>query len=116
MSFYLAIEPLLQGLSSELTGMKYSLGNTYKMITSFFSNPGPSGLTELQSACCGGGKFNAQLECNRTAAVCGNRDKYLFWDQYHPTQAASALAAETLYDGTTEFVTPINFKQLVEAC
>ncbi|KAK9165007.1 hypothetical protein Scep_000198 [Stephania cephalantha] len=111
--FYSAIGPMLQNLKSKLTQMQYALANTYKM-SAVFSNPS-SGLAELKNACCGGGKFNGQQLCLPNAAVCLNRDKYLYWDQYHPTQAAAAIAANTLYSGTTEFVTPINFKQLFEA-
>ncbi|KAF9621490.1 hypothetical protein IFM89_021794 [Coptis chinensis] len=51
----------------------------------------------------------------RSAKLCSNRDEYLFWDLYHPTQAAAKLAARTLYEGGPEFVTPINFKELAEA-
>ncbi|KAK9129333.1 hypothetical protein Sjap_009820 [Stephania japonica] len=113
-SFYSAIVPMLQNLSSELTGMKYSLGNVYHMMMNYLNNPSPSGPTELRRACCRGGKLNAELQCNEKALVCKNRDKYLFWDAFHPSQAAAAIAVETLYNGTTEFVTPINLKQLIE--
>ncbi|KAK9164635.1 hypothetical protein Syun_005537 [Stephania yunnanensis] len=113
-SFYSAIEPMLQNLSTELVGMKYSLGNAYQMMMSYFNEPSPSGPTELQTACCGGGKFNGQQPCDGNATVCEDRDKYVFWDLFHPTRATAALAIEAFYSGTTEFVTPINLQQLIE--
>ncbi|KAK9164636.1 hypothetical protein Syun_005538 [Stephania yunnanensis] len=113
-SFHSAIVPMLQNLSSELTGMKYALGNVYHMMMNYLNNPSPSGPTELRCACCGGGKLNAEKQCDAKATVCKNRDKYLFWDAFHPSQAAATIPVETLYNGTTEFVTPINLKQLNE--
>ncbi|KAF9621488.1 hypothetical protein IFM89_021792 [Coptis chinensis] len=112
--FFLSIGTLLQQLSSELKDMKYSLGNTYDMVSFLLNNPLPISK-EVRSACCGSGKFNGEDKCNPTAQLCPNRDEYLFWDLHHPTQAAAQLAVLTLYEGGPEFVAPINFKELVEA-
>ncbi|KAK9165010.1 hypothetical protein Scep_000201 [Stephania cephalantha] len=68
-SFYSAIVPMLQNLSSELTGMKYALGNVYHMMMNYLNNPSPSGPTELRRACCGGGKLNAEKQCDAKATV-----------------------------------------------
>ncbi|KAF9621489.1 hypothetical protein IFM89_021793 [Coptis chinensis] len=113
--FFVSIQALLQQLSSEYKDMKYSLGNAYEMVTSFMENPLPIKIKELKTACCGGGDFNGEVPCSPSAKVCSNREEYLFWDLYHPTQAAAEVAALTLYGGGLKFVTPINFKQLAEA-
>jgi phospholipase/lecithinase/hemolysin len=69
----------------------------------------------VEAACCGTGKLNAENFCKPDANLCSNRDQYLFWDQFHPTQAAYKLAAVTLYSGGPQFVSPINFAQLAKA-
>jgi len=46
------------------------------------------------------------------ANLCKNRDDFLFWDWFHPTEKASELAAVTLFTGGKEFVSPKNFGQL----
>ncbi|XP_077246115.1 GDSL esterase/lipase At4g28780-like [Tasmannia lanceolata] len=112
--YYSSLRTLLQTLSSELPGMKYSLGNAYKMVINFMDDPMAFGFKEIRSACCGSGEFNGENICTTNATLCTNRHEYLFWDLFHPTQAASKLAAETLYSGSTAFVRPINFKQLAD--
>lgn len=68
----------------------------------------------MDTACCGFGVLNAEHPCNATANLCSNRGKYMFWDEFHPTHAAARLAAQTLFAGPPEFVTPINFSQLAK--
>lgn len=71
-------------------------------------------FTVLDYACCGGGPFGAD-GCNSSATVCQNRSNYLFWDDYHPTNAATGVAANMMFGDTTGlFVHPINVQQLVE--
>ncbi|KAL8032370.1 hypothetical protein ABFX02_13G091500 [Erythranthe guttata] len=36
--------------------------------------------------------------CIRGSAVCSNRDEYLFWDAFHPTEAANLISAKIVYD------------------
>lgn len=74
-----------------------------------------SDFTEVETACCGAGKFNGESFCEPKANLCLNREEYLFWDLFHPTQAASKLAALTLFGGPPRFVAPINFSQLAIA-
>ncbi|KAK8699140.1 hypothetical protein V6N13_115234 [Hibiscus sabdariffa] len=70
-------------------------------------------FTDAKSACCG----NSTSFCTRVATLSPNSQKYLFWDLYHPTQAASKMVVSILYayGGEPEYVTPINFSQLAEA-
>ncbi|KAK1296622.1 GDSL esterase/lipase [Acorus calamus] len=106
---------VLRELQSTLPGMKYSLGNGYEMVADIIKNPGPFKMKEVKEACCGLGKYNGKTFCiGPSAKLCPKRDEYLFWDWYHPTQKASRIAAATLYEGLTKYVTPINFKQLAE--
>ncbi|KAK6121521.1 hypothetical protein DH2020_044737 [Rehmannia glutinosa] len=73
-----------------------------------------NGFNNVDSACCGTGTLNAQGRCNLTAYLCPNRPDYLFWDLFHPTQKASNLSAQTLYNGPQYYVSPINFAQLAK--
>lgn len=73
---------------------------------------GLGGFKDIKTACCG----DETTPCKLGAKLCSNRDKYLFWDEYHPTQAASDMAAQILvYSEAAEFVTPMNFNQLATA-
>ncbi|KAK6118673.1 hypothetical protein DH2020_047586 [Rehmannia glutinosa] len=103
-AFHSALETLLLNISSQLPGFKYSLGNGYRMTIDVINNPHASGFENVDSACCGIGTLNAQGPCNRTASVCPDRRKYLFWDLYHPTKKAAYLAAQTLYNGPPYYI------------
>ncbi|KAL6180487.1 hypothetical protein ACLB2K_047150 [Fragaria x ananassa] len=85
------------------------------MTMNVIQNPLPFNFTQVEAACCGAGKLNAESYCTPNANLCSNHDQYLFWDLFHPSQAASKLAAVNLYYGGPEYVSPINFAQLAEA-
>ncbi|PIN10489.1 Triacylglycerol lipase [Handroanthus impetiginosus] len=111
-TFYSALDNLLHNITSQLPGIKYSLGNSFKMTMDVIANATLYEFTNVKAACCGHGDLKAQGPCNQTASLCPDRREYLFWDLFHPTKKASDLAAETLYSGTTDYVSPINFSQL----
>ncbi|XP_012065440.1 GDSL esterase/lipase At4g16230-like [Jatropha curcas] len=114
--FYFVVRSLLQRLTSEFPEMKYSLGNVYNMTSYILKNHRTYGFEEIKEACCGSGDYNGVGYCNKTENpnLCQNRKEYLFWDLYHPSEAATNLTALTLYYGGTDFVKPINFGQLAE--
>ncbi|KAK3018051.1 hypothetical protein RJ639_005176 [Escallonia herrerae] len=108
-AFYKAADALLQHFSSEFKGVKYSLANAYHMTMSIIDNPIANGFKDVKTACCG----NGTVACKEGSNLCANRNDYLFWDWFHPTQAASELAALTLaFAEGPEFVKPVNFSQL----
>ncbi|KAM1006912.1 hypothetical protein COP1_003457 [Malus domestica] len=114
-AFHARLDALMLKLGSECKDIKYALGNAFEMTVNVIQNPFPFNFTQLEAACCGAGKLNAESFCIPSAKLCSNRNNYLFWDLFHPTQAASKLAAVTLFNGGTQFVTPINFAQLAKA-
>ncbi|KAL4186988.1 hypothetical protein AMTRI_Chr09g36910 [Amborella trichopoda] len=98
------VENMLRQLSSELRGMKYSL---------FVGTHLPEvGFAEMKTACCGLGKFNGEVACNPKASLCAKRNDYYYWDTFHPTQATSKMVVDIMYNGSPQYVVPINFKQL----
>ncbi|XP_010935210.1 GDSL esterase/lipase At4g16230 [Elaeis guineensis] len=104
------VKVMLSNLSSTLKGMKYSLGSAYAAVSNMIANPEAAGFKDVTSGCCGG----SSVECTPTTIYCKNRTEYLFWDAIHPTQRAYEEAVLDIYSGSPPFVTPINFKQLVE--
>ncbi|EAZ24130.1 GDSL esterase/lipase At5g55050 [Oryza sativa Japonica Group] len=110
---YPTLAASLRDLADELPSMAYSLSDSFAMVSFIFANPRTNAwsFTELESGCCGSGPFGA-LGCDETAPLCNNRDDHLFWDANHPTQAASAIAAQTLFTGNRTFVSPVNVREL----
>ncbi|KAL6882630.1 hypothetical protein ACP4OV_011320 [Aristida adscensionis] len=108
------IASMLHNLSAELSGMSYSLGDSIAMAEWVFtsSHTPAYDFTVLDSACCGTGEFNAS-GCSISVPLCQNRTSYLFWDEYHLSEAATAVVANELFGDTGLFVHPINVQQLV---
>ncbi|VAH79288.1 unnamed protein product [Triticum turgidum subsp. durum] len=58
---------------------------------------GSQRLTVLDKGCCGVGRNNGQVTCLPFQTPCANRNEYLFWDAFHPTEAANILVGRRAY-------------------
>ncbi|KAL6873557.1 hypothetical protein ACP4OV_013639 [Aristida adscensionis] len=112
--FDAALKSTLPTLAAKLPGLAYSLADSMGLTQATFANPMALGFASSDSACCGGGRLGAEAACAPGAAVCGNRDRYVFWDGVHPSQKAAMLGAQAYYNGPPQYTTPINFKQLAQ--
>lgn len=103
--------------SGALPGARYSVGSSYGVVSYFTAHPAAAGFREVASACCGGGRLNAQTGCTPNATYCSDRGEYLFWDGVHGTQAASKKGALAIFSAPPQmgFAAPISFKQLVSS-
>lgn len=72
-----------------------------------------SGFTEVKAACCGLGKLKAKIACLPIANYCSNRKDHLFWDLYHPTEAAAKMFIDTAFDGAPPTTYPVNVRKLI---
>ncbi|KAF8687766.1 hypothetical protein HU200_042701 [Digitaria exilis] len=105
------LRSLLAGLATRLTGLVYSLADSYGIMVDIFADPQAYGFTDVTSACCGEGRLAAG-GCMPTSHLCGDHDRYYFWDGIHPCQRAASLRVQAFYDGPAQYTTRINFKQL----
>ncbi|KAL3684115.1 hypothetical protein R1sor_002137 [Riccia sorocarpa] len=110
--FNTAVKGLVQELNTKLGQPHFILVDAYSKVSDMISRKGAYGFTAVDSACCGaGGPYNGLLPCNPTASVCADRSKSLFWDPYHPTDAANVFLAQQFVDGSDGY--PMNIRQLV---
>uniref|UniRef100_A0A0V0H332 Putative GDSL esterase/lipase-like n=1 Tax=Solanum chacoense TaxID=4108 RepID=A0A0V0H332_SOLCH len=107
------LQTMLKGLKAELKDINYSFIDTYALLLDIVQNPAIHGFTEVKSACCGLGRLKATVPCTPVALVCPNRNKYVFWDRYHPTEATDRLIIDTTFDGNNKYIFPLNVKQLI---
>lgn len=73
-----------------------------------------AGFTVPNSACCGNGRYGGDLTCLPLEQPCKNRDQYIFWDSFHPTQAVNAIIAESCYSESGTECYPISIYQLAQ--
>ncbi|CAH8368700.1 unnamed protein product [Eruca vesicaria subsp. sativa] len=77
---------------------------------------GVEGLENADKPCCGG--YFPPFTCfkgpnqNSSQAACEDRSKFVFWDAYHPTEAANLIVAKALLDGDQTVATPFNIRYL----
>ncbi|KAL1824993.1 hypothetical protein ACET3Z_011771 [Daucus carota] len=108
-AFYSLVSSVLQQLSSQYTEFNYSLGNLYEVTMTTILNYLVEGYKEIRTPCCG----DANTTCHFGGNLCNNRNQYLFWDMFHPTQVASDTAARVLlFSEATELVNPNNISRL----
>ncbi|KAK8286005.1 hypothetical protein V6Z11_D08G261500 [Gossypium hirsutum] len=65
----------------------------YTIIT----KPDVNGFAEVRRACCGTGLLETSILCNQhSIGTCSNASQYVFWDSFHPTEAAKKILATNL--------------------
>ncbi|GAB2274227.1 hypothetical protein Dimus_008994 [Dionaea muscipula] len=90
--------------------------NSYKIFLDIIQNYHHYGFQNGKDPCCGG--YIPPFVCfkgkdaNTSSNLCQDRSKYVFWDAYHPTEAANLIMANKLLDGDEAIASPINVREL----
>ncbi|KAI3442891.1 Lipase_GDSL domain-containing protein, partial [Psidium guajava] len=90
-----------QSLQNRLPGLKLVVFDIYQPLLDMVTKPTENGFFESRKACCGTGTVETSLLCNaRSIGTCTNATGYVFWDGFHPTEAANmALAGDLISQG-----------------
>ncbi|KAH6833957.1 GDSL-like Lipase/Acylhydrolase superfamily protein [Perilla frutescens var. hirtella] len=95
--------------NGSLPGSMFVYGNTYSALGDILNNPARYGFAVVDRGCCGIGR---QITCLPWTPPCANRNEYVFWDAFHPTQGVDAFLAQRAYAGPPSDCHPINVQQL----
>ncbi|XP_052205338.1 GDSL esterase/lipase At2g23540-like [Diospyros lotus] len=107
------LKDLLAQLNQNLAGATFVHANVYDLVMELIQNYAKYGFTTASKACCGnGGQFAGIIPCGPTSSMCSERDKHVFWDPYHPSEAANVIIARQLLQGDPKYVSPITLRQL----
>ncbi|KAG4146273.1 hypothetical protein ERO13_D05G147000v2 [Gossypium hirsutum] len=107
---------LLSELTKHLAGSIFIYMNSYTTLEDVLQNYKSYGFTNADSACCRVyGKHGGKLPCIFFARVCPNRTQYVFWDAYHPTEKTNFILAKHALDGSRQYISPINIRQLANS-
>ncbi|KAI9173858.1 hypothetical protein LWI28_007705 [Acer negundo] len=94
-------------------------GECSNIFTSIRSNYHKYGFENANKPCCGG--YFPPFVCfkgrnanttSTSSGLCEDRSKYVFWDAYHPTEAANLIISNKLLYGDKSICSPINLRQL----
>lgn len=90
---------LLKNKHSNLTIVVF---DTYQPLYDLITKPAENGtgFKETRRGCCGTGLVETSILCNRLSSVitCSNASEYVFWDGFHPSEAANYVLANGLLD------------------
>ncbi|XP_052179415.1 GDSL esterase/lipase At1g74460 [Diospyros lotus] len=96
LGFNQAASKLLSQLSSKLPNASFRFGEAYDVVNDVISNPQKYGFSNAEDPCCSFGRIRPALTCVPASTLCKDRSKYVFWDEYHPSDKASELIANEL--------------------
>ncbi|XVF76314.1 hypothetical protein PTKIN_Ptkin13bG0256400 [Pterospermum kingtungense] len=86
-----------QSLLENMPGLKLVVFDIYQPLWNMVTKPTDSGFFESRRACCGTGTLETSLLCNaRSPGTCSNATSYVFWDGFHPSEAANQILAGDL--------------------
>ncbi|PIA63332.1 hypothetical protein AQUCO_00200982v1 [Aquilegia coerulea] len=105
---------LSETLNASLPGTFFIYQDTYNSFFDLIKNPSQYGFNVSNQACCGSGRYGGALTCLPLQPPCPNRDQYIFWDSFHPTQAVNAIFAERCYSPNTTDCYPISISELAQ--
>lgn len=94
------VTAMTQLLNKKLGNDVFISVDTKNIYMDFISRPKYFGFDEPLKACCGQGIYNGLGLCTALSNLCPNRDKYVFWDGYHPTERANQLMVQEIFSGT----------------
>ncbi|MED6205713.1 hypothetical protein PIB30_020332 [Stylosanthes scabra] len=109
------LKTMMKNWQWEKKDITYSYFDAYAAMQDLLQTPTSYGFTEIKAACCGIGNLNAELPCLPISVVCSNRQDHVFWDPVHPTEAATRIFVDRLFDGPSRYTSPITMRQLVAA-
>ncbi|KAL6012509.1 hypothetical protein ACLOJK_002998 [Asimina triloba] len=107
------LREMLTALDKQFPDATFVHADVYDLVMDLIANYKKHGFKSASTACCGnGGQFQGIIPCGPTSSLCDDRSKYVFWDPYHPSEAANVIIAKKLIDGDTDIISPVNLRQL----
>ncbi|XP_058095441.1 GDSL esterase/lipase At1g29670-like [Magnolia sinica] len=113
--FNARLRSLIDDINNSLDGAKYIYINGYGIFADILSRPSSHGFTVTNRGCCGVGRNNGQITCLPLQTPCQNRDEYIFWDAFHPTEAFNVIFAGRCYSAqSSSDAYPIDIRRLAQ--
>ncbi|PSS16124.1 GDSL esterase/lipase [Actinidia chinensis var. chinensis] len=90
------VQNLIASLNRHLPSAQMSFADTYQAVLDLITNPNTYGFKVSNTSCC---KVDTSLGglCLPNSKLCSNQTEYVFWDAFHPSDAANAILAEKFF-------------------
>ncbi|GLJ14998.1 hypothetical protein SUGI_0244870 [Cryptomeria japonica] len=108
------LRSVVDRLNNEASAQVFTFADKYSMNMGLFNNPAAYGFVDTTNACCGQGRYNGAGLCTAASNLCSNRDTYLFWDDYHPSEKANRIIVDEFFEGSSSVMSPLNLRQMMK--
>ncbi|PPD72614.1 hypothetical protein GOBAR_DD30474 [Gossypium barbadense] len=93
-----------QRLTRRLSKLNLVVLDIYNPLYTLITEPAEN---EVRRACCGTGLLETSILCNQhSIGTCSNASQYVFWDGFHPTEAANQILADKLFKSGSSLIQP----------
>ncbi|VVA90744.1 unnamed protein product [Arabis nemorensis] len=107
------LKRVVDDLNANLEGSRFVYADVFRIVYDILQNYSSYGFESEKIPCCTVvGQVSGLIPCGPSSKVCIDRSKYVFWDPYHPSEAANIIIARRLLSGDTSDISPINIRQL----
>ncbi|XP_073017146.1 GDSL esterase/lipase At1g29670-like [Primulina eburnea] len=104
------LKPLVDDLNTNLPGAKFTYINITSISLSF--NLSALGITVFNAPCC---IVSSGGQCVPNQIPCSDRDQYIFYDNYHPTDIINQATAARSYNAISPLdASPFDISQLAQ--
>ncbi|KAH7861586.1 hypothetical protein Vadar_028046 [Vaccinium darrowii] len=96
LEFNSKVQNLMAQLNRHLPDAQLTFADTYQSVLDLINNPTTYGFKISNTSCCNV-DTNVGGLCLPNSKLCRNRTEYVFWDAFHPTDAANAILADKFF-------------------
>ncbi|XP_062109383.1 GDSL esterase/lipase At5g03810-like [Humulus lupulus] len=105
LSFNKRLNSTSQTLRNRLSTLNLVVLDIYQPLYNLIKNPKEHGFKETEKGCCGTGLVESSILCNKLSiGTCSNASDYVFWDSFHPSEAANNILANDMITAGTSLV------------
>ncbi|KAI4370995.1 hypothetical protein MLD38_019276 [Melastoma candidum] len=109
------LKSLVNQFNNEFHDARSIYVDAYGIFQDLIERPASFGFSVTNAGCCGVGRNNGQITCLPLEMPCQNRDQYLFWDAFHPSDAANVVVGRRSYASESPTDTyPIDIRRLAQ--
>lgn len=113
--FNAKLRSVVDDFNNNLPGAKFIYVNGYGIFEDILKNARSNGFTVTNTGCCGVGRNNGQITCLPLQTPCRNRNQYIFWDAFHPTEAFNVIFARRSYSAQSPSdAYPVDIRRLAQ--
>ncbi|KAK7276234.1 hypothetical protein RIF29_17371 [Crotalaria pallida] len=96
MQFNSNVQILINTLNHRLPNADLTFADTYPLVLELIENPTAYGFKVSNTSCCNVDTSIGGL-CLPNSKLCSNRHDYVFWDAFHPSDAANVILADKFF-------------------